>query len=209
MPVLQSISRSRTVTALIAVLTGVSAIMFVSTLVRATVYAPEDGGDVIPPELPGPPIVAQTESLPARLQIPALAIDAHVQQVGMNAKGDMKVPSNFKDVGWYRYGTIPGQLGSAVIDGHVDNGLSLGGVFRRLGDIKVGDDVYVVTQDGTRLHFVVRGIETYPYSDAPTERIFGADDAARLNLITCAGTWIRGKQTYADRLVVYTTFVNA
>lgn len=125
----------------------------------------------------------------------------------MNEQGQMKAPSNFKDVGWYRYGTVPGQLGSAVMDGHVDNGLSLGGVFKRLGDIKVGDDVYVIAKDGSELHFIVRGVETYPYTTGPTERIFGANDVARLNLITCAGTWVRGDQTYSDRLVVYTTFV--
>jgi len=175
--------------------------------VRATVYAPEGGDDIAPSGIPGPPVVAQSESLPARLLIPSLSIDARVQQVGMNEKGQMKAPSNFKDVGWYRYGTVPGQLGSAVMDGHVDNGLSLGGVFKRLGDVKVGDDVYVIAKDGSELHFIVRGVETYPYAAGPAERIFGANDVARLNLITCAGTWVRGDQTYSDRLVVYTTFV--
>ena len=200
---------SRYAIPLIAVLTSISAVIFVTTLVQATVYAPEWGGDVAPSGMPGPPVIAQTESLPARLLIPTLSIDARVQYVGMNNKGDMGIPNNFKDVGWYRYGTVPGQLGSAVMDGHVDNGLALGGVFKHLGDIEVGDDVYVIAKDGSKLHFIVRGIETYPYTGGPIERIFGANDVARLNLITCVGTWIQGDQTYADRLVVYTTFVSA
>ena len=131
-------------------------------------------------------------------------IDADVQHVGVKADGSMGTPSNFTDVAWYKYGTIPGQRGSAVIDGHVDNGLSLPGVFKRLGELEIGDDVYVEQKNGSKMRFVVVDIKHFPYDEAPRELIFGRSDAVRLNLVTCEGDWIRQQKTYSERLVVFT-----
>jgi hypothetical protein len=192
--------RSRALTGVVSLVVVVAAAIFIVTAARAVFYAPES--EIAPPA--DLPISAQTASKPERLLIPALRIDASVQRAGVNAQGAMTVPTNFRDVAWYKYGTVPGQIGSAVIDGHVDNGLGLPGVFKHLGDLQIGDDVYVLAEDGTKLHFVVEDIQEYPYNASPVERIFAATDAARLNLITCTGTWLRGRQTYSDRLVVYT-----
>lgn len=187
---------------------AVSAIIFITTLVHATFYAPET--EVAPP----PSLAAAAAEVPsavkpARLQIPALGIDAKVQMAGINAQGNMMAPSNFTDVAWYKYGTVPGHTGSAVIDGHVDNGLSLAGVFKHLGDIKLGDDVYVVDQNGAQLHFRVVDIKIYPYTADISSDLFGKTDAARLNLITCTGTWVSGQRTYNERLVVYTELASS
>jgi LPXTG-site transpeptidase (sortase) family protein len=184
----------RSIIALCVIL--VAAAIFAATLVHSVWYAPDQ-------EIAGP-IVAATSSDPVRLSIPSLDIDAKVQQVGLTTAGNMGIPNNFTDVAWYKYGPRPGQLGSAVIDGHVDNGLSLAGVFKHLEDIKVGDDVYVQEKDGSKLHFVVTDIESYPYKNAPVEQIFTRTDKARLNLITCVGDWIPAGKTYDHRLVVYT-----
>lgn len=174
----------------------VAAAIFGYTLMHATVYAPDQ-------EVAGP-YVAATSSDPVRLIIPALNINANVQDVGLTAAGAMGTPNNFTDVAWYKLGVQPGELGSSVIDGHVDNGLSLAGVFKHLVDIKVGDDVYVQEEDGSKLHFTVTDVETYPYENAPNSQIFGQTDAARLNLITCEGVWVPAGRTYDHRLVVYT-----
>ena len=120
----------------------------------------------------------------------------------------MGVPSNFSDVAWYKYGTVPGQIGSAVIDGHVDNGLGFLGVFKRLGELRRGDDVYVETEEGSRIHFVVTAVEHYPYKSVPTEFIFNRTGSAYLNLITCGGNWIKTEKTYDERIVVFTRLVN-
>ncbi|MDB5254008.1 MAG: peptidase sortase [Parcubacteria group bacterium] len=145
---------------------------------------------------------------PARLSIPALGIDTKVQQVGLNIKGNMGTPNNFTDVAWYKLGPRPGEIGSAVMDGHVDNGLALQGVFKHLEDLKIGDDVYVTREDGKKLHFQVVDKATYPYNDsAANETVFGKKDAARLNLVTCTGDWVAAQKTYTDRLVVFTKLV--
>jgi sortase (surface protein transpeptidase) len=95
-----------------------------------------------------------------------------------------------------------------VIDGHVDNGLGLSGVFKHLEDLQQGDDVYVVTKTGRELHFVVEDTVSYPYKTVPLETLFSRDDDARLNLITCGGSWVKSDKTYDHRFVVYTRLVN-
>lgn len=149
---------------------------------------------------------ASVTDYPVRLVIPTLHVDASVQQAGVVAGGRMAAPTNFTDVAWYKYGTVPGMTGSAVIDGHLDNGLGLSGVFKNLSTLAPGDDVQVITESGKTLTFSVVKVATYPYDSLPAS-IFTADDAARLNLITCTGGWIYSNtegMTYDHRLVVYT-----
>jgi LPXTG-site transpeptidase (sortase) family protein len=140
---------------------------------------------------------------PVRLQIPSLGIDANVQYVGITAHATMAVPNNFTDVGWYKYGPVPGSSGSAVMAGHVDNALALPGVFKHLQDIQQGEDIYVLTKDGNKQHFVVDEVDIYNVNDVPTSRVFETSGSAHLNLITCDGTWVQSQKQYDQRLVVY------
>jgi LPXTG-site transpeptidase (sortase) family protein len=146
-------------------------------------------------------------SLPDRLLIPKLGIDADIQHVGVTKEGNMAAPNNFVDVSWYKFGAVPGQLGSAVIAGHEDNAVSLDGVFKHLEDLQLGDRIYVEDASGAKLEFKVVEKAIYPYNDSPTERIFNAKGKARLNLITCAGDWLPEAKTNDKRLVVYTELV--
>lgn len=183
--------------------TALAVIVFATTLARAVLYVPSGEVASSTLEAMAPARTALPSDLPQRLRIPTLSINATVQRVGIGKSGAMAVPTNFTDVAWYRLGTVPGVVGSAVMDGHVDNGLALAGVFKHLGEITVGDDVYVDTATST-LHFVVTDIENYPYKDVPLEKVFLQHDTARLNLITCEGAWVQGEKTYDHRLVVYT-----
>jgi len=190
---------------LISGLTALAVVVFAVTLARAVFFAGED-------EALAPPPAAAIEhpdqgDIPARLKIPSLGIDANIQQTGITKSGAMGTPTNFTDVAWYKYGPVPGQLGSAVIDGHVDNGLSLAGVFKHLGDIQKGADLYVDTKAGQTLHFVVTDVESYPYKSVPVNDIFAKADRPRLNLITCEGRWVKADKTYDQRLVIYTQLV--
>ena len=175
-----------------------------TTLVHALWYAPDDSGATPAVVTATPAVDSTADDYPVRLVVPTLAIDAAVQRVGITKKGSMGVPSNFTDVAWYRDGVTPGQYGSAVIDGHVDNGLGLSGVFKHLPDLAVGDSVYVVTVTGKRLHFVVDAVKVYSYEDVPAD-VFAQSDVSRLNLITCEGKWVPKDRTYDHRLVVFTS----
>lgn len=195
--------RSRTISLMLAGLLVAALAVFGWTLFNSTLYFSQTTG--VPPVSIQTPVA--TSSLPSRLIIPSLSVNADVQDLGVNSIGNMQAPDNFVDVGWYKYGTVPGYVGSAVIDGHVDNGLGLAGVFIHLNEIQAGDDVYVQTIGGDMLHFVVQDVTPYPYQNVPTQLVFAQSDAARLNLITCDGTWVNGQDTYNERLVVFTTYV--
>ncbi len=145
-------------------------------------------------------------STPTRILIPQVGIDGNVIDVGRGVTGNMAVPVKFTDVGWYRYGPVPGQKGNAVIAGHVDNGHGKPGTFYRLSDVNVGDAIYIENTNGEKIKFVVKEIRLVDYFNPSKEdmkAIFGPSDKERLNLITCEGTWIPEKKTYSNRLVVF------
>ncbi|MDO8565442.1 MAG: class F sortase [bacterium] len=178
---------------------------------RGLYFAPnDDSGLAVESAVISSTTVGSTSiaNYPARLEIPKLDIDTEVQHVGVTKTGNMAAPNNFTDVSWYKFGTIPGHTGSAVMAGHEDNAISLDGVFKHLEDLEVGDDVYVIDHNNKKLHFKVIAEEIYPYNKSPLERIFNKSDGTYFNLITCAGDWLASAKTNDKRLVVYTKLVD-
>ncbi len=146
---------------------------------------------------------------PVRLIIPSINVDAKVQSVGLSWRGTgaMGVPSNFTDVAWYNKGPLPGAPGNAVIDGHLDGRNIPEAVFYNLGKLRVGDLVDVLDAKGETLRFKVVATKTYDYN-APTTAIFSGDTSkVRLNLITCAGDWMKAQKLYSQRIVVFTELI--
>lgn len=176
--------------------------MFTATLVRALWLGPSEETTVAATSVPAQNALG---SVPIRLRIPAISVDATVVGVGKNKSGAMAVPERYSDAGWYRYGPSPGAMGSAVIDGHVDNGFGRYGVFGRLEELQAGDVLFVDLADGATMQFVVSSVVSYPYTKVPMERVVQQSGPSMLNLITCAGSWIQGGDTYDRRLVVYST----
>jgi len=194
-----------------AIVAVIAVFVFSATLVHALLYSP-DSEVVASNNNKDTTSLSAThasapDKYPVRLVIPSLDIDADVQYVGITAHGTMSVPNNFTDVGWYKYGPVPGSSGSAVMAGHVDNALALPGVFKHLQDIQKGADVYVIEKNGEQLHFVVDEIDTYEADNAPSGRIFQNVGPPSLNLVTCEGTWVQSEHQYDHRLVVYTHLV--
>ena len=197
------------IVALVIVLCAAGA--FAYTLLHSAVYvANEDEVDSgVTPVTSGAVLgnaatSSSASGVPARLRIPKIELDANVVEVGLGKTGNMAVPLTYTDAGWYRFGTKPGSLGSAVIDGHVDNGLGSGAVFARLGELSVGDDIYIDTAEGNTLHFKVEDAQTYAVADVPRQTLFNRSDAAWLNLVTCDGAWIADQKMYDERRIVYT-----
>ena len=167
-----------------------------------------------PPTIPLPPdtgaraatvattTTTQAPDYPSQLSIPSVSINAPIVQVGINAMGEMDVPDGrTKNVGWYKYGTVPGDIGSAVIDAHVY------AAFNKLRYLKVGGDIYVTTDAGKTLHFKVTDSRVYTLNEVPLQQLFNQNDGRHLNLITCAGKFSSALNTYDHRLIVYATLV--
>lgn len=163
---------------------------------QATTTASEKATSV-----PGKPAEV-TSGLPVRLMIPGLAVDAKILYMGLTPDGDMAVPdNNFQDVGWYQYGARPGDVGTAVIAGHV-NGKRERGVFVDLDTLVKGDIVKIIDDKDQTISFTVRDMRTYDQNDQP-EEVFHSSRGTHLNLITCAGEWNASEQRFPVRLVVF------
>lgn len=139
--------------------------------------------------------------LPVRLIIPVINVNAGIQQVGVTSKGEMDVPSNTVDVGWFKFGSRPGEKGSAVIDGHFNNENGEAGVFFNLYKLKQGDKLYTEDDRGIMTTFIVQ--KSRAYDPGYAEEVFSSSDSAHLNLITCDGMWDGTKKSYSKRLVVF------
>ncbi len=142
--------------------------------------------------------------VPARLTIPSLGVNAPVENVGLKADGTMGTPQNFNDVSWYSLGAKPGEAGSSVFAGHVNNALSRAGVFENLSKIQKGDYVVVSDSGGHSKVFRVQSVSEYE-KDASTDTIFATSGPQQLVLITCDGDWVPGQKTFDMRLVVIAT----
>lgn len=207
---------------IVAVGTALMAVIFIFTLARAMGFSTTDDvtdSGILPPsystsstaitEAPTGTTTTNTNSpsvpgeKPVKLVIPSLNINAKVQYVGIGKSGNMAVPYGYTDVGWYRYGPLPGQIGSAVFDGHVDNGLGVAAVFKHVGDIKIGDEIDVITEKGNKIPFKVTDVAQYGYKDkTANQKIFIENKDALIRLITCTGTWVSNEKTYDHRIVV-------
>jgi sortase (surface protein transpeptidase) len=149
---------------------------------------------------PAPKPAPATPDYPVRLSIPSVKLSSAIVKVGTNVKGEMDVPSGkTKNVGWYAAGTMPGDIGSAVIGAHVF------AAFANLHLVKPGTDIYVMSRDGKQLHFVVDAVKTYKLEDMSANDLFNRNDGRHLHLITCAGSVTPDGSTYSHRLVVYAT----
>jgi sortase A len=141
---------------------------------------------------------------PNQLSIPAINVEANVEHVGQLPNGQMDVPKDDRNVGWYQPGAKPGEIGNAVFAGHVDNKTGPS-VFFRLEDLEAGDIVTVTDENGKAYDFEVHAVESYPRNEAPLAKVFGTSSKPSLNLITCTGTFNRDAGTHEERMVVYTT----
>jgi sortase A len=148
-----------------------------------------------------PPAV--TIQNPSRVRIPSLGVNAPVESVGLDEGGRMDVPKDYDNVGWYNRGFKPGEIGSAVVAGHLDSPTGAA-VFYRLEQLGPGDEVIVEGSDGSSLTFVVETSRQYADASFPINQVFDTADTVRLNLITCDGIFNRSSRLYSHRLVVYT-----
>ena len=153
-------------------------------------------------DLPGRVAPPGAGSPPVRLVIPAIGVATRLVRLGLEADGAMAVPADFGRAGWFAEGPAPGQVGPAVIAGHVDSRTGPA-VFYRLRELRPGQAVLVERADGTRLRFVVEQARSYPKASFPTADVFGPVPSAALRLITCGGDFDRAQGSYRDNLVVF------
>ncbi|WP_226582675.1 class F sortase [Halobacillus litoralis] len=144
-----------------------------------------------------------TAIVPASISIPAINVQADIEEVGRYENGQMGEPKSIDGVGWYQDGYLPGEKGSSVMAGHVDSKTGPA-VFYHLEDLNPGDKINVTDAEGQKQTFIVQKSESYDRKEAPLNKIFGFSYRRQLNLITCTGEFNKQAGTHDKRLVVYT-----
>lgn len=156
------------------------------------------------------PSSALPESLPERVEIPAIGVRSSLIQLGLAADGTAEVPS-FEDAdqaGWYRYSPTPGEIGPAVLIGHVDSPEGPA-VFYQLSQLSSGDIIRVDREDGSVAEFTVDTVTSFGKDSFPTEQVYGDIDHPGLRLITCGGDYDAGSGGYQANTVVFASAVQS
>lgn len=153
---------------------------------------------------PGTPPV--TRSLPVSIAIPAIGVHSHVIELGLNTDHTLQVPpltpAGVQETGWYDLGPAPGQVGPAVIVGHVGSYRGAGALYR-LGALRPGDQIYVTRADHTVAIFLVDAVDEYSKASFPTQQVYGAVSYAGLRVITCGGQFDYQTRHYLANIVIY------
>ncbi|MCB5178127.1 class F sortase [Streptomyces antimicrobicus] len=151
-------------------------------------------GDAAAP-LPGSP--------PLRIRIPAIQVDAPLTGLGLDAEGRLQVPPpGRRDLaGWYREGTTPGSLGTAIVAGHVDHATGPA-VFYRLGALRRGDRIEIPRADGRTAVFTVHAVAVFQAGRFPDQLVYGPAPRAELRVITCGGAF-SPRTGYQGNVVVF------
>jgi sortase family protein len=144
------------------------------------------------PVAPAPAARVPAAPAPARptpsgsLVVPGVDLRAdHLDDLGTGPAGELQVPADPQELGWFAGSAVPGQSGPAVVVGHVDSWQGPG-VFRRLRDLHAGDPIDVPRSDGTVAHFVVDSVESFDKDAFPTQHVYGPTPGPSLRLVTCS-----------------------
>jgi Sortase domain len=154
-------------------------------------------------DLQGPvPIAA-----PVMIRIPGHDVVSRVVPVGVDqGTGELSVPADPAEVGWYQFGATPGAAGAAVLAGHVD-WKGRPGAFIHLDEVQPGERIEVDLGDGSSHAFVVAETHLIPKTELPPD-LFARTGSAKLVLITCGGEFDRSIHRYKQNVVVVATPVS-
>lgn len=142
---------------------------------------------------------------PQNLSVPAIGVSSTLVPLGLTADNQHEVPplSQPEQAGWFQPGPEPGEVGAAIVLGHV-NGNGQPGVFTNLDQMTTGETIKI-----DELTFVVYDVVRAPKDAFPTERVYGGVDAPELRLITCGGAFDKNTGNYLDNIIVFASLAVA
>jgi LPXTG-site transpeptidase (sortase) family protein len=122
---------------------------------------------------------------PARIVIPAINVDAAIEQVGV-IDGQMGTPEDVWAVGWYPIISEPGNFTNVVMAGHKDWWNVGPVVFWDLNLLVPGNKVYLTGDDGSGFTYIVT--ESFEIDANTNANVVASDTGGEmLTLITCGG----------------------
>jgi hypothetical protein len=193
-----------------ALLLGGAAAIGVAVLAQQRAPSPAAAAaGTVGPAAPKEPSLRR--SAPVSVAIPAIGVRSPLLRLGLNPDGTIQVPdiaTSADEAAWYKYSVTPGQIGAAVIEGHVDSQVGPA-VFFRLGALHPGDRIDVTLADAMTAVFRVTGVREYTKDNFPTKMIYGATNYASLRVVTCGGTFDYATGHYLGSVVVFASLVSS
>jgi sortase (surface protein transpeptidase) len=171
----------------------------------AAAPAPAGTGDAGgTPRAPAPAAPVLARSVPTRLSIPAIGVNAPFVPLAIDSSGRLNAPPEDDKnlVGWYEDGPTPGERGNAIVAGHVDTRTGPA-VFLMLAVLRPGSTAEITRADGRVVTFTVDSVENFAKDAFPDQRVYGDTPDAQLRLITCGGTYDRARRDYRENVVVF------
>ncbi|MBN9012790.1 MAG: class F sortase, partial [Rhizobiales bacterium] len=135
---------------------------------------------------------------PVKIEIPAIGVDANIEQVGI-VNGAMGTPQDAWNVGWYPQLSWPGQYSNVVMAGHRDWWGIGPTVFWNLPNLAAGEMIYLVGADGTGATYKITDVYSVD-STTDAGQVVGDTGSDMLTLITCDGSF-NGSE-YLSRQIV-------
>jgi sortase (surface protein transpeptidase) len=135
-----------------------------------------------------------------RVYIPALAVDAEIQDTGYDARRTMQVVAAADIISWLREGAIPGNDGNAILAGHNKWGGKKCPLFE-LDTLQIGDEMVIEYGDGSSLKFMLESVFVYALATAPANLIMDISGEARVTVITCKAPFNTKTGTSDNRIV--------
>ncbi|MCW7944502.1 hypothetical protein AAW14_21435 [Streptomyces hygroscopicus] len=162
------------------------------------------------PGEPGPRATASPSgqglprSVPKRIVIPQIGVDAPFTGLSLSTSGQLNPPpSNNKNlVGWFKDGASPGERGASIVVGHLDTKTGPA-VFVLLRTLKPGNMVDITRADGNVASFKVDSVDTFSKAHFPNNRVYADAPTPQLRLITCGGNYNHRVHDYEDNVVVF------
>lgn len=219
----------RRVLATVSVVLALTAALLLTVGLRAQQHAPSPSaaaGIFVPVTAAAPAPLTSTPSPrpgerykpppslpPVPMTITVASIHMHAAAVinlGLNADRTVQVPPLKKvgEAGWYKYSPIPGDVGPAVILGHIDSAVAGRGVFFDLGKLRPGDTISIRRPDRRTARFIVNRVAGFPKTKFPVQQIYGYTPLPVLRLVTCGGSFDRSARSYVDNVVAFATLTS-
>ena len=152
------------------------------------------------PSLPASP--------PVSIDIPSIGVHTdNLVPLSLAGDGTLESPTDFSSVGWFAAGPSPGQLGPAILAGHVDSHQGPA-IFYRLGSLRPGARVTLARQDGSAASFTIDRVQRFPKDQFPAAQVYRSTRRAELRLITCGGSFDPKSGHYADNIVAFAHLVS-
>lgn len=153
-----------------------------------------------PAKKPKPGAKPIAENQPTALLLGS--INVPVIDVGVAKDGQMELPKSPSEIGWYRFGPVPGATeGSAVLAGHVDSKEEGAGPLKNLKKVRSGTEFTVETSSGPR-QFRVEKTETIKRQTVALEEVFTRTGKPRLRILTCGGAYLPNNGGYQENVIV-------